>query len=182
MKCELCHSADAQQAIRKLVADEEQEFYVCKACAQAQQLLPKPAFSNEPPTDVMDVIKETLPEIMGMILGATVEFTGRLPSVKDSACPACGLSRAEYKKSARFGCAQCYETFAKDLEGLVDDMHRIPHHTGKTPKHPKPSPQASLLMEQLRLAQQEGRQLDAEELKARLSSFGWDTEPPQEIT
>ena len=67
----------------------------------------------------MEAIKETLPEIMGMILGATVEFSGRLQSLKDPVCPSCGLSRSEYKKAARLGCAQCYETFVKDLDGLV---------------------------------------------------------------
>jgi protein arginine kinase activator len=180
MKCELCHNADAQRAIRKLVNSEEQELYVCKACAEAQQPPQKPAVAQEPPPDVMEVIKETLPEIMGMILGATVEFSGRLQSFKDPVCPICGLSRSEYKKAARLGCAQCYETFVKDLDGLVDDMHRIPRHIGKSPKHPKPSLHVSLLMRQLRDAEKEARLPDAAELKARIRQLGWDPEAPQE--
>jgi protein arginine kinase activator len=180
MKCELCHNADAQRAIRKLVNNEEQELYVCKACAEAQQPPQKPAVAQEPPPDVMEVIKETLPEIMGMILGATVEFGGHLQSLKDPVCPNCGLSRSEYKKAARLGCAQCYETFVKDLDGLVDDMHRIPRHTGKAPKHPKPSLLVSLLMRQLRDAEKEARLPDAAELKARIRQLGWDPEALQE--
>jgi len=180
MKCELCHNADAQRAIRKLVNSEEQELYVCNACAKAQQPPSKPAAPPEPPDEVMEAIKETLPEIMGMILGATVEFSGRLQSLKDPVCPSCGLSRSEYKKAARLGCAQCYETFVKDLDGLVDDMHRIPRHTGKSPKHPKPSLHVSLLMRQWRDAVKEARQADAAELKARIRQLGWDPEAPQE--
>jgi protein arginine kinase activator len=175
MKCELCHKADAQQAIRKSVNNETQELYVCKACAEAQ--LPKkekPAVPQEPPPEIIEAIKETLPELMGMILGATVEFTGRIPSFKEPVCPLCGLTRAEYKKAARLGCAQCYETFIKDLDSVVGEMHRFPHHTGKKPKHPRPSKHAALLMERLRAAETENRAADAEELKARIRQLGWD--------
>lgn len=181
MKCELCHTEDAQRAIRTLVNKDEQELYVCNACAETQLLKKKTAVPEEPSADVMDVIKETLPEIMGMILGATVEFSGRIQSMKDPVCPICGLSRSEYKKAARLGCAQCYETFVKDLDGLVDDMHRIPCHTGKAPKLPKPSQHVSLLMTQLRIAEQEHRQADAKELKSRIRQLGWDPESTQEL-
>lgn len=180
MKCELCHNADAQRAIRKLVNNEEQELYVCNACANAQQpKKEKPAAPQEPPPEVMDVIKETLPEIMGMILGAAVEFTGRIPAIKDPVCPLCGISRSEYKKAARLGCAQCYETFVKDLDGMVGEMHRIPRHTGKAPKHPQPSPYVSLLMDHLRTAKRELRTTEAEELQARLRQLGWDPQAPE---
>lgn len=182
MKCELCHNVDAQRAIRKIVNSEEQELYVCNNCAKKQLLHKKPMVSEEPPPDVIDVIKETLPEIMGMILGATVEFSGRIQSIKDPVCPICGLSRSEYKKAARLGCAQCYETFVKDLDGLVDDMHRIPRHIGKAPKHPVPSQHVSLLMKQLHTAEQEQRLTDAEELKTRIRQLGWDPEPTEEMT
>ena len=36
MKCELCHKADAQTAITLVKKGEEQELYVCKACAKAE--------------------------------------------------------------------------------------------------------------------------------------------------
>lgn len=37
MKCELCHKADAQTAITRWVGDEEQELYVCRACAEKER-------------------------------------------------------------------------------------------------------------------------------------------------
>lgn len=177
MKCELCHQAEAQQAIRKAVNSEEQELYVCKACADAQQpKKEKAVLPPDPPPEVLDVIKETLPELMGMILGAAVEFTGRIPSFKEAVCPLCGLTRSEYKKAARLGCAQCYETFIQDLDGVVGDMHRFPVHNGKKPKHPRPSKQASLLIERLRAAEKENRTGDAEALRDRIRQLGWDPE------
>ena len=37
MKCELCHQADAETAITRVKDGEEEELYVCKACAQAEK-------------------------------------------------------------------------------------------------------------------------------------------------
>ena len=38
MKCEICHQADAAKAIRREGADgEEDELYVCEACARAER-------------------------------------------------------------------------------------------------------------------------------------------------
>ena len=37
MKCELCHQADAETAITRVKDGEEEELYVCPACAQAER-------------------------------------------------------------------------------------------------------------------------------------------------
>jgi len=37
MKCEICHQADAETAITRQVAGEEEELYVCHACAAAER-------------------------------------------------------------------------------------------------------------------------------------------------
>ena len=37
MKCEICHKADAATAITRQVNGEEEELYVCKACAAAER-------------------------------------------------------------------------------------------------------------------------------------------------
>jgi protein arginine kinase activator len=178
MKCELCKQAEAQQAIRKVINQEEQELYVCKACAKAQTpKKEKPSASLEASPEVLEVIKETLPEIMGMILGAAVEFSGKMPSpAKETTCPLCGLTRSEYKKAARLGCAQCYETFLKDLDNVVGEMHRFPRHIGKGPKCPHPSKFVTSLTERLRIAEAEKRVVEAENIRARIRQLGWDPE------
>jgi len=178
MKCELCNQAEAQQAIHKVIGQEEQELYVCKACAEAQQSKKeKPVVSLEASPEVLDAIKETLPEIMGMILGATAEFSGKIPSpVKETVCPLCGLTRTEYKKAARLGCAQCYETFIKDLDSVVGEMHRFPRHVGKGPQQPRPSKFVISLTQRLRVAEAENRVVEAEDIRARIRQLGWDPE------
>ena len=49
-------------------------------------------------------------------------------------CPHCGFSQADFKKSGRLGCPECYQTFAEGLAGLLKTMHKGTRHTGKAPE------------------------------------------------
>ena len=49
-------------------------------------------------------------------------------------CPRCGFSQADFKKSGRLGCPECYRTFADGLAGLLKTMHKGTRHVGKTPE------------------------------------------------
>jgi len=49
-------------------------------------------------------------------------------------CPTCGFSHADFKKSGRLGCSDCYATFGEPLEGVLKQMHKGTQHVGKAPK------------------------------------------------
>jgi protein arginine kinase activator len=49
-------------------------------------------------------------------------------------CPRCGFSQADFKKTGRLGCPECYTTFAEGLAGLLKTMHKGTRHTGKVPE------------------------------------------------
>jgi len=49
-------------------------------------------------------------------------------------CPSCGFTQADFKKTGRLGCAECYMTFAEGLEGLLKSMHKGTKHLGKVPQ------------------------------------------------
>jgi protein arginine kinase activator len=49
-------------------------------------------------------------------------------------CPTCGFTQADFKKTGRLGCAECYATFAEGLEGLLKSMHKGTKHVGKVPQ------------------------------------------------
>lgn len=63
-------------------------------------------------------------------LGAAQEIEKGGPSQK---CAVCGFSQADFKKTGRLGCSQCYETFSDGLESLLKAMHKGTSHAGKTP-------------------------------------------------
>jgi protein arginine kinase activator len=49
-------------------------------------------------------------------------------------CPRCGFTQADFKKSGRLGCPECYKTFSVGLSGLLKTMHKGTRHVGKAPE------------------------------------------------
>jgi protein arginine kinase activator len=66
-------------------------------------------------------------------LGASQELDPSASAVEIK-CPRCGFSQADFKKSGRLGCPECYQTFAEGLAGLLKTMHKGTRHTGKAPE------------------------------------------------
>jgi protein arginine kinase activator len=48
-------------------------------------------------------------------------------------CSVCGFSQADFKKTGRLGCSECWETFAAGLAPLLKAMHKSDRHVGKVP-------------------------------------------------
>jgi len=46
----------------------------------------------------------------------------------------CGFSQADFKKTGRLGCSECYVTFAEGLSSLLKAMHKGTEHVGKLPE------------------------------------------------
>lgn len=51
----------------------------------------------------------------------------------EPSCPACGITRHEFRNSERLGCPVCYETFRDELEPEILEMHGFTEHRGKRP-------------------------------------------------
>jgi protein arginine kinase activator len=66
-------------------------------------------------------------------LGASQELESSVAGVEVK-CPRCGFSQADFKKSGRLGCPECYRTFAEGLSGLLKTMHKGTRHVGKAPE------------------------------------------------
>ena len=48
-------------------------------------------------------------------------------------CPQCEFSQADFKKTGRLGCAECYDHFEEGVEGMLKTMHKGTRHKGKAP-------------------------------------------------
>lgn len=53
--------------------------------------------------------------------------------MKPVCCIQCGLSLAEFNKTGRFGCSECYVAFADALPELLRRIHGRTYHVGKVP-------------------------------------------------
>jgi protein arginine kinase activator len=132
----MCHKAEAEAAIRKVVEGEPRELYVCQACARKEA---RHEAASGPQKPAPHGGPDGLPPgpLMGMILDAAFEIVGRAMSVTEPACPVCGILRDEYRKRSRLGCPACYEAFAKELDAAVFELHLSRQHVGKTPEKAK---------------------------------------------
>jgi protein arginine kinase activator len=52
------------------------------------------------------------------------------------ACPACGLTAAQFRTRGRLGCPRCYEMFRQSLLPLLERVHDGTTHRGRCPGKP----------------------------------------------
>lgn len=114
LKCDLC-SKPATVHLTQIVNNKVHKVDLCEACAQAKGVTDPSGFSL---ADLL--LKASLnPE-------PTTEAGLR--------CEQCGYTPEQFKKTGRFGCPQCYETFTDLLAPMLGGMHKGITHTGKVPE------------------------------------------------
>ena len=118
MQCCICKEKPATVHLAQIVGEKMQKLDLCEDCAKAKGV-------NDPANfAVADLL---------LGLGASQELDPSA-SVLEVKCPRCGFSQADFKKSGRLGCPECYVTFAEGLAGLLKSMHKGTRHVGKTPE------------------------------------------------
>jgi protein arginine kinase activator len=117
MLCCVCKEKPASVHLTQISGDKVQKVDLCEDCAKQKGVNDPAAFS------IAD-------KLLG--LGAALEI--EQGSGVDVKCPHCGFTQADFKKSGRLGCSECYKTFAEGLEGLLKTMHKSTRHAGKIPE------------------------------------------------
>ena len=125
MKCDLC-PAEATIFFSQLIGGELLKVNLCKSCADEKGVTDPTGFAL---ADMLD----------GMGNQTSVGVTSTLAK-NEKNCACCGFSRAEFRKTGRFGCASCYQVFDDGLDELLEAMHRHTQHLGKVPKRHARSP------------------------------------------
>jgi protein arginine kinase activator len=120
MQCSICKEKPATVHLTQIVGDKMQKLDLCEECAKAKGINDPTAFSLAD-ADVL----------FGLGASQEIEQAGGGVEAK---CPRCGFTQADFKKSGRLGCPECYHTFAEGLDGLLKTMHKGTHHTGKAPE------------------------------------------------
>ena len=97
-------------------------------------------------------------------IGAAEEIEKGGPAKK---CPVCGFTQADFKKTGRLGCSECYVTFAEGLGSLLKAMHKGTEHVGKLPERAQ---RAMALSQQMRaLAENLQKAVEAENYETAAS-------------
>lgn len=117
MLCCVCKEKPATVHLTEIKGDKVQKVDLCEACAKSKGV-------NDSSFALADLL---------MGLGASQEIEQAAGGV-ELKCPACGFTQADFKKSGRLGCPECYQTFVEGLEGLLKSMHKGTRHVGKVPE------------------------------------------------
>ena len=120
MQCSVCKEKPATVFLTHIENDKMHKVNLCEECAKTKGV--------DNPTTFSLADADLL-----LGLGASQEIT-QTPGGVDLKCPRCGFSQADFKKSGRLGCPECYQVFAEGLEGLLKTMHKGTRHTGKSPE------------------------------------------------
>lgn len=118
MLCCVCKEKPATVHLTQIVGDKMQKLDMCEECAKDKGI-------NDPTSFAMADL------MLG--LGASQELDTSVAGV-ELKCPRCGFSQADFKKTGRLGCPDCYQTFAEGLSGLLKTMHKGTRHVGKAPE------------------------------------------------
>jgi protein arginine kinase activator len=117
--CDICKEKPAKVFFTNVNQDNKLvNLNLCEECAKAKGFNDLPSFAM---ADLM------------LGLGAAQELEAGSPGV-ELKCPRCGFTQADFKKSGRLGCPECYRTFAEGLAGLLKTMHKGTRHAGKAPE------------------------------------------------
>ena len=136
MLCSICQKNEAKVHLTQIVDDKMHKIDLCEECSKAKGVTDPAGFS------LADLL---------LGLGAPASEPEARPAGKpgESACPGCGMAQTDFKKSGRFGCPQCYQTFAEGLPAMLKTMHRGLRHVGKAPREQKPKRDPADLLKQL---------------------------------
>lgn len=111
MLCDRCKKNNATVHITKINNGVMNEEHLCPACAQASGQL----FNAKPE------------------IGWQNLFGGFAQPVQTQRCSVCGRSYADFAKSGKMGCPQCYREFALQLPPLLQRIQGGLQHRGKAP-------------------------------------------------
>jgi len=120
MLCSICKDKPATVHLTQIVGDKMQKMDLCEECAKAKGINDPTGFGLA-----------DLDLVLGLGASQQIEQSAGGVELK---CPRCGFTQADFKKSGRLGCPECYQTFAEGLGGLLKTMHKGTRHSGKTPE------------------------------------------------
>jgi len=117
MLCCVCKEKEAKVHLTQIVGDKMQKVDLCDECAKQK--------------GVDDPTGSSLAHLL-LGLGASLE-SETADGAAELKCSHCGFTQADFKKTGRLGCSECYIVFGEALESLLKSMHKGTRHVGKTP-------------------------------------------------
>jgi protein arginine kinase activator len=117
MLCHHCQKNEATLSYTEIKEGKTRIVLLCAACAVNQGLLTPLQAAI---TNLGELLNEALKELVSSSEGQATQ-----------SCQRCGLTLAQFKKSGKLGCPECYRTFSAQLDPLLNRIHQSGRHLGK---------------------------------------------------
>lgn len=119
MQCQVCKKSPATVHLTQIIENQVKKVDLCEACAKEKGVNDPTGFS------LADLL---------LGLGASQKMEEATTSTgAEVVCRNCGFTQADFKKTGRLGCSECYNVFADGLDALLKGMHKGTQHKGKVP-------------------------------------------------
>ncbi|CAJ1004526.1 MULTISPECIES: UvrB/UvrC motif-containing protein [Bacillales] len=123
MNCEECGKRPATLHLTKIVNGKKTEYHICEHCAQEKG----DVFAGFHNFSINNLLS-------GLLHFDPMTKKSQEPVQKPLRCETCGLTYAQFSKSGRFGCSDCYTFLGDRLDPLFRRIHGNTQHIGKVPE------------------------------------------------
>ncbi|NUK31879.1 UvrB/UvrC motif-containing protein [Parageobacillus sp. VR-IP] len=129
MICQECKQRPATMHFTKIINGEKTEFHLCEQCAKEHGDMFM--FYENDDFSLNNLLAGLLNFQTPMKEMATNTFSG--PNILQ--CETCKMTYHQFIQIGRFGCSDCYRTFARYLPPILKRLHSgNTTHSGKIPK------------------------------------------------
>lgn len=154
MVCDICHKGEASVHLTEIINDKVMKLNLCEGCAMQKSAEMEEHFG------------------LGELLAGLTDFGESVKTPKGAVkvkCQNCGLTYADFKRSGRLGCSECYTAFQLRLAPLLKRIHGSDHHIGKVPaKLPRKGVASVNKLQELRIKLQRAVEIEEFEEAAKL--------------
>jgi len=128
MTCQECGKRPATLYFTQVINGKKHEMNVCEVCAKEKGYLTYPEDGHSLHNLLAGLFNFDSPQ-MDKQRKSAMQHSVQLQ------CPKCELTFTQFKRSGKFGCAKCYETFASHLNPIFRRVHSgNTKHYGKIPQ------------------------------------------------
>lgn len=128
MECQECQTRPATLHFTQVLNGTKIESHVCEKCAKEKGYMAYPEEGY------------SLHNLLAGLFSFESASIGNHDSNsfkqgKELQCPKCDITFSRFKRTGKFGCATCYETFSSRLDPILRRVHSgNVKHNGKIPK------------------------------------------------
>lgn len=121
MLCEKCKKNQASVHVHQIVNGVKTERHLCTECS----------ITPDMPISFDNLFHGFLDSILSMAVNHQDSPQAAATAIQ---CVNCGMTYDLFKASGKLGCAECYSTFANELEALLKNVQGSIRHEGKFPQ------------------------------------------------